>query len=258
MANLSQLLNRLPDIPVVRMSTMGHAVWVCWQKTPPAAVNQTLLNYGGMLLTEEGDQALWFFFTDDAFLALARLSVWGNFNELAVAIEIFPGRLQFGARREMNLWVDGKLAAQSMMVRENLEVWVHPKSREGKNTLPGIDFEKTAPRQGIAQLDWALLKADVRMPYTSTQSWFAILHPLGSPLDKEYQTGWPAMFERLEGLFQEHKMRFIVHETFVMVAVENLLMLRTFLRDYLQCGTTSRPSTAKANRKPPAGPASAW
>ncbi len=244
MANLSQLLNRLPDIPVVRMSTMGHAVWVCWQKTPPAAVNQTLLNYGGMLLTEEGDQALWFFFTDDAFLALARLSVWGNFNELAVAIEIFPGRLQFGARREMNLWVDGKLAAQSMMVRENLEVWVHPKSREGKNTLPGIDFEKTAPRQGIAQLDWALLKADVRMPYTSTQSWFAILHPLGSPLDKEYQTGWPAMFERLESLFQEHKMRFIVHETFVMVAVENLLMLRTFLRDYLQ--TFDRESDQKA------------
>ena len=52
------------------------------------------------------------------------------------------------------------------------------------------------------------------------------------------------MFERLESLFQEHKMRFIVHETFVMVAVENLLMLRTFLRDYLQ--TFDRESDQKA------------
>ena len=86
MAQLSQLLARLPEGKDVHMSTMGHVLWVCWHNNLTPAVNQTLLNYGGMLVGEEREQALWFFFTDDVFLALARLMVWGNFNELAVSI----------------------------------------------------------------------------------------------------------------------------------------------------------------------------
>ena len=43
------------------------------------------------------------------------------------------------------------------------------------------------------------------------------------------------MFKRIDGILQTHKMKSIVHEYFLMVAVDNLLMLRTFLRGYLQC-----------------------
>ena len=50
------------------MSTMGHVLWVCWHGKLAPAVGQTLLNYGGMLVGEEEEQALWFFFTDDVFL----------------------------------------------------------------------------------------------------------------------------------------------------------------------------------------------
>lgn len=234
MAQLSQLLARLPESKDVRMSTMGHVLWVCWHDKLTPAVNQTLLNYGGMLVGEEHEQALWFFFTDDVFLALARLMVWGNFNELPVSIELFPGRLQLGGKREASLSLDGALRAQEMLVRDTFEVWVHPKSREGRNALPGIDFERRAARQGMCSVDWATIVVDVRMPYSSTQAWFALLHPLGSPLDKAFQSGWSAMFKRIEALLQKHKIKSIVHETFVMVAVDNLLMLRTFLRDYLQ------------------------
>lgn len=85
----------------------------------------------------------------------------------------------------------------------------------------------------MASVDWAAIVVDVRMPYSSTQAWFALLHPLGSPLDKAFQSGWSSMFKRIEALLQKHKIKSIVHETFVMVAVDNLLMLRTFLRDYL-------------------------
>lgn len=85
----------------------------------------------------------------------------------------------------------------------------------------------------MAAADWSGMVVDVRMPYASTQSWFAILHPLGSPLDKAFQAGWSAMFKRVEALLQQLKIKFIVHETFVMLALENLLMLRTFMRDYL-------------------------
>ena len=55
--------------------------------------------------------------------------VWGNFNELPVSIELFPGRLQFGRKRDVNLLLDGALQTQEMLVRDSLEVWVHPKSR---------------------------------------------------------------------------------------------------------------------------------
>ncbi len=233
MAHLSQLLSRLPGNIDVRMSTMGHVVWVSWNGRLAPAVGQTLLNYGGMLVGEEEEQSIWFFFTDDVFLALARLMVWGNFNELPVAIELFPGRLQFGRKREVNLLLDGALQAQQIVVPDNLEIWIHPKSREGKKGLPGITFERRSGRQGMAGVDWASMTVDVRMPYASTQSWFAVLHPLGSPLDKAFQAGWTSMFKRLETLLQKHKIKSIVDNTFMMIAIDNLQMLRTFMRDYL-------------------------
>ena len=58
MAQLSQLLARLPEGKDVHMSTMGHVLWVCWHNNLTPAVNQTLLNYGGMLVGEEREQAL--------------------------------------------------------------------------------------------------------------------------------------------------------------------------------------------------------
>ncbi len=233
MAHLSQLLSRLPSNIDVRMSTMGHVVWVSWHDKLAPAVGQTLLNYGGMLVGEEAEQSIWFFFTDDVFLALARLMVWGNFNELPVAIELFPGRLQFGRKREVNLLLDGAIQAQQIVVTDSLEIWVHPKSREGKKGLPGITFERRSARQGMASVEWASMIVDVRMPYASTQSWFAVLHPLGSPLDKAFQSGWTAMFKRLEALLQKHKIKSIVDDTFMMISIDNLMMLRTFMRDYL-------------------------
>ena len=164
MAQLSHLLARLPNSGDVRMSTNGHVLWVCWHGDQVAAVNQTLLNYGGMLVGEDRGQAIWFFFTDDAFLALARLMVWANFNPLPYSIQLVPGKLQLGAKREASLALDGVIMAQEMLPGDSLDVWVHPKSREGRNALPGITFERVQGRQGMAQSDWATLQVDVRMP----------------------------------------------------------------------------------------------
>ena len=57
MAQLSQLLARLPEGKDVHMSTMGHVLWVCWHNNLTPAVNQTLLIAGGMLVGEEREQA---------------------------------------------------------------------------------------------------------------------------------------------------------------------------------------------------------
>ena len=233
MPQLSHLMTRLPECKNVSMSTMGQILWLAWEGALPQAVTQTMLNYGGMQVVDGNDQAVWFFFTDDVFLALARLSVWGNFNALPISVELFPGKLQLGTKREASLVVDAIIQAQELHPGDSLDIFVHPKSREGRGALPGITFEPARLRQGMASIAWESPIVDARLPYSSTQSWFVVLHPLGNPLDKNYQTGWPAMFKRLEEIFRQHKLKFIVHENFVLVSADNLLMLRTFLSEYL-------------------------
>lgn len=233
MSQLSQLLNQMPQGDF-HMSTMGQVLWVCWQGSLPHAINQTLINYGGMQVAEGNQQALWFFFTDDVFLALARLRIWGNFNDLPVAIELFGGRLQLTGKREASLGIEGILSAQELFPRESLDIFIHPSSREGKSFIPGIEFERAGLRQGMAVAEWQTPVVDQRLPYSSSQSWFIVLHPLGNPIDKNFQEGWSAMFNRLEALFQEQKIKFIVQDGYVTASMENLLMLRTFLRKYLE------------------------
>ncbi|MCR4665714.1 MAG: DUF4670 domain-containing protein [Desulfovibrio sp.] len=236
MPQLSQIIPPMVDIPEIRMSTMGHLLWICWQGNLPQAVNQTLENYGGMQIYHHEDQgqSIWFFFTEDVFLVLARLIIWGNFNELSVCVELFPGRLQIDRKGEISLLLDAALQNQEIVVPDKLEVWVHPKSREGHGVLPGIEFEEKRARQGMAVVNWYTPVVDLRMPFSSTQSWIMVLHPLGNPLDPGFADGWYAMFKNISDLMQQHKIKYIVENNFVVIALENLLILRSFMRDYLK------------------------
>ena len=236
MAQLSQLIPTTVGIPEIRMSTMGHLLWICWQGNLPAAVNQTLENYGGMqiYIREDQGQSIWFFFTEEVFLVLARLIIWGNFNELAVCVELFPGRLQLDRKGEIGLLIDATLQNQEIVVPDKLEVWVHPKSREDHSVLPGIEFEEKRGRQGMAVVNWYMPVVDVRMPFSSTQSWLMVVHPLGNPLDRAFLDGWYATLKELTDLLQQQKIKFLVEDNFVIISLENLLMLRSFMRAYLK------------------------
>ncbi|MBR4741394.1 MAG: hypothetical protein IK079_00635, partial [Desulfovibrio sp.] len=235
MAQLSQLIPPVLGIPEIRMSTMGHLLWLSWQGNLPQAINQTLENYGGMRVYALDDpaQAIWFFFTDDVFLVLARLIIWGNFNELHVCIELFPGRLQLDRKGDISLLMDASLQNQEVLVPEKLEVWVHAKSCENHTCMPGIEFELKRGRRGMTNVNWYQPIVDMRMPFASTQSWLIVLHPLGNPLDKEFVDGWYGMFKRIADLFQHHKIKSIAEDYFVIVSIENLTMLRGFMRDFL-------------------------
>ncbi|MBQ9537468.1 MAG: hypothetical protein IJU79_06770 [Desulfovibrionaceae bacterium] len=236
MAQLNQLIPNMVGIPEIRMSTMGNLLWIAWQGTLPAAINQTLENYGGMQIYchEEQGQAIWFFFTQDVFLVTARLIIWGKFNELPVCVEVFPGRLQLDRKGEISLLMDASVQNQEVVVPDKLEVWVHAKSCENNKCFPGIEFELRRARRGMTNVNWYTPIVDMRMPFASTQSWLIDLHPLGSPLDKSFTDGWYAMYKRLNELFQEHKIKSITENFFVVLAIENLLALRAFMRDYLE------------------------
>ncbi|MDR1856566.1 MAG: hypothetical protein LBR22_05340 [Desulfovibrio sp.] len=234
MPKFATLLSRMPQTKDVQMSTSGHVLWLAWQGTLSPAVPKTLAGYGGMDICGDDDQSVWFFFTNDVFLALARLTIWGNFNALPLTVQLFPGRLLLSSKQAASIDIDATLRNQEILVGENLEVWVHPKSRENVQAMAGISFESRAARQGMCAVDWLTMLVDARMPYSSTQAWFALIHPLGSPLDKAFQSGWEESFKVIDEILRANKIKFLIHEYFLMVSLENLLMLRTFLRDYLR------------------------
>lgn len=235
---IADLLTRLPETKEVRMSSNGHALWICWQTDIDPVIPQTLQNYGGMLITAVRNQSLWFFFSTDIFLALARLAVWAKFNEIDASIEMFPAKLLLGVKREVSLELDNMLTQQEILPDEGLDLWIHPKARAIDHNIPGITFTKKMAKQGMTNTQWADLVADVRMPYSSTQGWYALLRPLGNPLDRQFQEGWPEMFKALENLLQRNKLKFILQDNFVIVSVDNLRLLRTWLREMLACCAT--------------------
>ena len=229
----ASLLARLPQSKELRMSAQGHALWICWHTDLDPSVTQTLQNYGGMFIVADRNQSLWFFFNTDVFLALARLAVWGKFNELRVSIEHLPAKLVLGVKREVGIAIDTALAQQELIPDDNLELWIHPKTRDKDFNIPGITFEKVSSKRGMANVQWSTLNADVRLPYSSSQGWYALLRPLGNPLDKKFQHAWPILQKAINNVLQVNKFKYINHDNFIMVSVDNLRMLRTWLRELL-------------------------
>ncbi|MGJ3522491.1 tetratricopeptide repeat protein [Nitratidesulfovibrio sp. D1] len=234
MPQLQSLLRRLPEFRESRMSAAGLALWLNWQGDINPAVPQTLQDYGGMTIAAERDQSLWFFFSADVFLALARLEIWGKFNSLPVAVQVLPARLLLGMKREISLSLENVLTTQELISPQEFQVWVHPRAREMGTGVPGLSFEKAAALRGMVPAEWSLLRADSRLPYQSTTGWYSVLRPLGNPLDKGFQAGWRAMFGEIEEILKRHKFKYILHESFLIFPLENLRLYRQWCRDLLQ------------------------
>ncbi len=234
MPRFSELINKLPKLKETRMSAQGYALWISWHDDLDPAVIQTLQNYGGMFMVSEREQALWFFFNTDVFLALARLFVWARFNPITVTIQLLQARFQLGVKREIGLEIESLLEHQESYPYEKLELWVHSKAQETNTNIPGISLTPAKPKQGMANAKWSILEADIRLPYTSSQGWYTVLRPLGNPLDKNYQNAWPHMQQIIADTLKENKLKFIVQDDFIMVLVDNLLTMRTWLRELLR------------------------
>lgn len=234
MSRLSSLLSKLPQFKEARMVASGYGLWVNWNGDLNPSIVQTFQDYGGLHLATERGQALWFFFSTDVFLALARLEIWGKFNRLPVFTQVFSAKLLFSSKREINLSVDTVLAAQTAIVPEEFEVWVHPRAKDEGKGLPGLSFEERKPYTGLASAEWSLLHADSRLPYQSSLGWYGVLKPLGNPLEKGFQAGWREFFKEVEQSFQRLKIKFMLFENYVFFQVDNLRTMRLWCKEYLQ------------------------
>ena len=236
MPSIAALLENQPVPEEVTISSEGLVLWLAWTGEPGGNVVQTLQDYGGLCVRSESGQALWFFFSSDALLALAKLVVWGKFNPLAMTVLAMPGTLRVGVGQALSVSLDKALARHEVdEPGSGVLVWVHPRLRETGANLPGLSYVPGEAHKGMARLKWTLLGADARLPYTSSQGWYALLRPLGNPLDKSFQAGWRALFTRLESILQNEKLKYSLYDNFLMLPLDNLGQLRTWVRE-LQIG----------------------
>ncbi len=234
MPALADLLAKQPADREITVSAEGFALWLTWGGALSPNISQTLQDYGGLCVLGNASGALWFFFSGDALLALAKLAVWGKFNPQALTILAFPGTLQVGVGQSLSISMDSGLAKQDVEIPgSGIQIWIHPKLRENSANTPGLSFIAASLLPGMARLKWLLLDADPRLPYTSSQGWYAMLKPLGNPLDKDFQAGWRNLFERVEVILQTHKFKYSLNDNCLMLPLENLSHLRAWMRDLL-------------------------
>ncbi len=217
------------------MEASGIALWACWQGTADPAVGQAMQDYGGMRLAEDSGQDLWFFFTSDVLLAMARLETWGKFNSQDLALQAIPARVRIGqGSRDITLKLDSALAQQTIAPEKGVRVLVHPRIIEEIVGVPGLTFPPAPEVPGAARLGWLGIVADARMPLQPFLSWFFLLKPLGNPLDKGFQTGWREFFGEIENILQRHKLKYILSDNFLIFPLDSLRMMRDWCRELLQ------------------------
>lgn len=233
MAKPELLRNQLANAADIQLQADGYALWLFWNDSATPVVIQTLEEYGGIRVAGGATQALYFFFSPEVLLAVARLGAWARFNPLPLGLEVFPARLQVGKDGGRNLIIDESVWQQDIPPPSEYRVWVHGSMREEVEARPGLSLAETKDA-GLDPAFWQTLAVDVRLPYQSPLSWYALLRPVGNPSDKEFLHGWREFFGQVEDLLQRNKFRFSVYDHTLVFPLEGLRQVRSYCRDHLQ------------------------
>jgi hypothetical protein len=233
MVTLNSLREQLGEIGELQVQADGYALRMLWQGNVNPVVVQTLEDYGGLKIAEDPAQALWFFFSTDVMLAVARLGVWARFNALTLALEVFPARFQSDRRGRKALILDEALWQQELTAPKEFQIWVHKSLAETVEKLPGLKLLEDGANKNPAPALWSLLEVDSRLPYQSPLSWYAVLHPVGTTQDKDFLSGWREFLTQLEAVLQRNKFRFSIHDFYLMFPLESMRQIKDWCRDYL-------------------------
>jgi tetratricopeptide (TPR) repeat protein len=227
------LRSQLQDVGEVRVRADGWALRMIWLgHVVHPTVLQTLDDYGGLPVAANDNQALRFFFSPDVFLAGARLAVWARFNTLHMRLRIFPARFQAGRNNERTLIFDESLMLEDVPPPAEFSIQVHKSLADDVNRIPGLSIRDKASddRSG----PWAPLEVDIRLPYQSPLAWYAVLRPVGNPLDRNFLTGWREFFAQLEAVLQRNKFRFSLHDNFLMFPLDSVRQVKNWCLDFLR------------------------
>lgn len=233
MISLKSLQVASQDAQETILKSRGYCLWVTWPGEVNPVLEQTLEDYGGLKVRYAENQALWFFFTIDAFLAAAKLEVWAKFNALAVCIQIFEGELEASTGEHYIVHLNEALWLQSIAMPSQFDVYALVDKMPQDNALSGINLVPVGAPAGFAAGNWRQPQVDQRLPYKSTMGWYAVIKPVGNEADNAFQVGWREFYSKVDDILQRNKIRFTIHETYMMMPLDSLRQLKQWCHDFL-------------------------
>lgn len=210
----------------------GIVVWVSWSDELNLSVAQSFQDYGGTLVAKTAQSGLWFFFSDEAFMAISRVHLWAKMYKLDVSIVIMPATVYISGDSQRYLDLDKELLDQTDPPLNGFNIWVHPQVAKKLVGTPGFIFEKPVDTSTLANLDWLSMYSDSRLTYRTSFGWYCILRPLGDPLEKSFQVGWRSFFGELENILQRQKFKYTIHNNFLLFPLETLSQFKIWVREY--------------------------
>jgi len=246
MYRLAQLTDQIPQIAQPKLDAPGIGMWLAWEGTLSTIVGQIFTDFGGFQQIQDGNQALWFFFGDEAFKALGRLSGYARVNRLPILIQTFPASLVIGYNYELSFSCAQEFSNQEADPSQDLEILVHPHFNAMIESLPGFGIKPMQGRPGLAPGEFGLLSVDATMGHDSPLGWYYMLRPLGDPLDKNDADGWRAIFSELQTLLERLALKYMSNEGYLIFALDNIRALRNVTRELLKLeGDLRQPESGK-------------
>lgn len=233
MLEIDTLLEKLPTVSHSRMVNRGYGLWIAWSETLDDSVYRSLIDFGGILMSEDRNQSLWYFFTDDVFRVLARLQIWAKLNPMPVFFQVMPITLLVDYNLHPTLRVADEFASQEVAISPDLEVLVHPQLQDDVKPIPGINLEEIRHQSGLSKSGWMSMDSDQGLGYESLQSWYFVMIPVGNPSDKEFIKGWRAFFSEIQVLLQRLGLQYMTSDLTVIFPIGSLTLLKTFLKELL-------------------------
>lgn len=233
MYQIASLFENLPVVSHSRMVNRGYGVWMVWGDSLDDSVPRSMSDFGGLLMKEGQNQAFWFFFSNDVLRVLARLQIWSRLNPMPVFAQLMPTTLLVDYKLNLSLNVSDEFTNQEVALPNEFEVLVHPQLSAEVKTISGLNLEAERNPSGLSKSGWLKLVPDQGLGYESLQKWYFILIPVGNPSDKEFIKGWRSFFSEIQVLLQKLGVQYITSEERVILPVQSLSLLRTFLRELL-------------------------
>jgi tetratricopeptide (TPR) repeat protein len=245
--SIARLIDGLPEINQSRLVASGIGVWVAWKGSLNNAVENTLREYGALVVARESDQALWFCNTNEIFRALARLQIWARVNPVPVFCQVVPLTLLVGYDMEYSVSLSVELDRQECRIPDDFEVLIHPKLKERVNSVAGLTCQALGNVDGLAPVEWLSLHADQGLDYETDRKWYFVIKPMGKMSDKDSILGWRDFSTEIVELLKKHGLRYIsdVKEGFIFFPLDNFRLLRSFCSEILTLIKTLKEEEGK-------------
>ena len=211
MTCIEPLLAKVTKPVAPRLLCNGFVCWLAHSQPLPVSFLQTLTDIGGWSLAEENSQTLWFFPSSEVMLGLARLYNWARLHPMGTSVTVFEGSLIVDDKLGQSLKVKSELHSLCVEFPKRLVVRVSARMRELGRTLTGLSFKHVQNPDGLAG-EWFELEGSEQVSVSYKLNWLWVIRPLGARQDKTFTKGWRAYYDRLEAIFQQYKVSYLLAE----------------------------------------------